>query len=101
MTMFIAVYRFMLKPGSEEQFRQEWAAVTRMGVEEGHSFGSSLGRAYDGSWVAVARWASEEQRDRWFATGTRMDEPVARMRAAMVQRFDDLEIEVSDDLMVR
>ncbi len=99
--MFIAVYRYTLKPGSEEQFRKDWAEVTRLGLEEGGSFGSSLGRARDGSWVAVARWPSKEIRDDWFARGTRMDGPVARMRAAMVQRFDDLEIEISDDLTSR
>ena len=99
--MFIAVYRFTLKPGSEEQYRKDWAEVTRLGVEEGRSFGSSLGRAQDGSWVAVARWPSKEMRDDWFAHGTRMDQPVARMRAAVVERFDDLEVEITDDLSTR
>jgi hypothetical protein len=43
--------------------RQGWAEVTRPDIEEGRSYGSVLGKAQDGSWMAVARWQSKQQRD--------------------------------------
>lgn len=96
--MFIAVYRWTLKP--EAQFEKDWAEVTRCGVEDGKSLGSTLGRAPDGSWVAVARWPSKQQRDEWFASCTGIEAARERMRAAYDRRFDDLEIEVTADLAV-
>ncbi len=96
--MFIAVYRYTLKPGMEDQFRVDWAMVTYAGIYDGKSLGSSLGQAADGSWVAVGRWPTKQQRDDWFARNTDIVEPLARMRKAMDQRFDDLEVDVTDEL---
>jgi heme-degrading monooxygenase HmoA len=59
--MFIAIYRWTLKPGTKARFETDWAEVTRAAVANGGSLGSALGRAADGSWVAVARWPSKEQ----------------------------------------
>jgi len=98
--MFIAVYRFTLKPGTAEQYRRDWAAVTEDGIAKGGSFGSSLGQAQDGSWVAVARWPSKQKREDWPAQSKRIIETVARMRQAIERRFDDLEVEIVDDLTV-
>ena len=98
--MFIAVYRFTLKPGTAEQYRKDWAAVTEDGIAEGGSLGSSLGQVQDGSWVAVARWPSKQMREDWPARSTSIIESIARMRQAIDRRFDDLEVEVVDDLTV-
>ncbi len=98
--MFMAVYRYTLKPGTDVQFRKDWAEVTRIGLDEGKSLGSALGQAGDGSWVAVARWPTKKMRNDWFASTSRTAEPSARMRHAMEHRFDDLEIEITDNLSV-
>lgn len=97
--MFLAVYRYTLKPDTEVQFAKDWAEVTQRGIEEGHSLGSTLGKAQDGSWVAIARWNTKQQRDDWFAS-TPVEGARARMRAAIESWIDDLEVEIVDDLSV-
>ncbi len=98
--MFVAVYRYRLKPGAETQFASDWAEVTRRGIEEGRSLGSTLGKAQDGSWVAIARWNTKQQRDDWFAS-IPVDGARARMRAAIENWIDDLEVEVVENMSVR
>jgi heme-degrading monooxygenase HmoA len=95
--MFLAVYRYTLKPGTEAQFASDWAEVTQRGITEGRSLGSTLGKAQDGSWVAVARWLSKQQRDDWFAS-IPVDGARARMREAIDQWIDDLEVEIVNDI---
>ncbi len=97
--MFVAVYRYRLKPGTEEQFAKDWAEVTQRGIEEGKSLGSTLGRAQDGSWVAIARWPAKQQRDDW-CSSIPVDGARARMRAAIETWIDDLEVEIVNDLSV-
>ena len=82
--MFIAIYRFLLKAGTEEQFRKDWLEVTKLARKKGRSLGSSLGRAQDGSWVAVARWPTKQTRDDWFSRNIQTAER-ARMREAVTR----------------
>lgn len=98
--MFIAVYRYRLKPGVEVQFEADWAEVTRRGIEEDHSLGSTLGKAQDGSWVAIARWPTKQQRDDWFAS-IPVEGARARMRTAIDSWIDDLEVETVNDMSER
>ncbi len=96
--MFVAVYRYRLKPGTEEQFAKDWAEVTWRGITEGKSLGSTLGKAQDGSWVAIARWQTK-QRDDWFAS-IPVEGARACMRAAIETWIDDLEVEIVNDMSV-
>ena len=47
--MFIALYRWKLKPGKEEQFREAWSQVTIAIREQSGSLGSRLHRSEDGT----------------------------------------------------
>jgi hypothetical protein len=62
--MFIVVYRWKLKEGMEDRFRQGWRAATEAISQKYGSLGSRLHKADDGTWVAYAQWPDKE---RWEA----------------------------------
>jgi hypothetical protein len=64
--VFVAIYRWRLHPGLEQDFIANWQRITLLGLTAG-SGGSSLFRDADGHWVAIARWSSSEARERFFA----------------------------------
>ncbi|XXF75409.1 hypothetical protein P2318_20320 [Myxococcaceae bacterium GXIMD 01537] len=96
--MFVAVYRWRLKPGMEEQFREGWRRTTVLAGERCGSGGSTLFRAADGTWVAIARWPEREARTRCFEKGSLDPEASELMRAAVAEAFPTLEMESTDDL---
>jgi heme-degrading monooxygenase HmoA len=98
--MFVAVYRWRLKHGLEEQFREAWHRTTMVAREQCGSLGSALFRAQDGSWVAIARWPDREARTRCFERGALDTKAHQLMREAILEKFEDLELESSDDLWV-
>jgi len=57
--MFIAVYRWKVKPGMEEQFREGWRRGTVAIRRQHGSFGSRLHQTLDGDFVGYAQWPSE------------------------------------------
>ncbi|TVQ60749.1 MAG: antibiotic biosynthesis monooxygenase [Phycisphaerales bacterium] len=57
------IYRWRLKPGKEDQFREAWSRVTRLLMEQHGALGSRLHTANDGLVVAYAQWPSREARD--------------------------------------
>ncbi|WP_224360287.1 hypothetical protein [Hyalangium versicolor] len=98
--MFVAVYRWKLKPGMEEQFRQGWSRTTMLAREQCGSLGSALFRAQDGSWVAIARWPERDARTRCFERGPLDPEAARSMDEAVLERFATLELESVEDLWV-
>jgi quinol monooxygenase YgiN len=54
--MFIALYRWEVKEGQEERFREGWRRLTEEIYALRGSHGSRLHRAEDGTWVAYAQW---------------------------------------------
>jgi heme-degrading monooxygenase HmoA len=62
--MFVVIYRWKIKPGSEERFRSAWSEATRAIALRYGALGSRLHRADDGDWLAYAQWPS---RARWEA----------------------------------
>ncbi|MGY1840403.1 MULTISPECIES: antibiotic biosynthesis monooxygenase [unclassified Modestobacter] len=94
--MFAVVYRWRLRPGSEEQFRDGWERVTRAIHARCGSYGSRLHRADDGTWVAYARWPDAATRER-----CAFDEPEGErlMAAAVAERFPELTLELVSDLL--
>jgi len=75
-TMFVAVYRWHVKPGREAEFRAAWIAVTHATYGKYGSLGSRLHRNEDGSWVAYAQWPSRAAWERAWKDGVPAD-PVA------------------------
>jgi heme-degrading monooxygenase HmoA len=98
--MFVAVYRWRLKPGLEEQFREGWRRITMLAREQCGSLGSALFQAQDGSWVAIARWPDRDARTRCFERGSLDLAASQSMGEAILEKFEALELESSDDLWV-
>ncbi len=96
--MFVAIYRWRVRPENEDAFRASWRRITEIIKERCGSGGSHLFRAADGTLVAIALWPSAQARERCFATAPFDQEAGAVMRAATVESYDDLELESLDDL---
>jgi hypothetical protein len=70
--VFVAIYRWRLHSGLEQDFIANWQRVTDFGLAAG-SGGSSLFKDNDGCWVAIARWPSIDARDQFFERYRRED----------------------------
>ena len=97
--MFIALYRWKLKEGSEGRFREGWRRRTRELYERCGSLGSRLHRAEDGTWVAYAQWPSRQAWER--ARGVTVVDTKAGelMRESVETKYPDTYMEVADDLL--
>jgi hypothetical protein len=91
--MFAAIYRWRLKPGEESAFQAGWARITELAKARCGSYGSSLFRASDGSWAAIALWPDREARTRCFAGASLDDAADALMRGAIDQTLADFELD--------
>jgi hypothetical protein len=88
---FIAMYRWQVERGSENDFRIAWRDITREARTLG-ALGSCLTRARNGDYVAIALWPSEQARADAFAMmAPRSDLPGVR-------RVDETMLDVEDDL---
>lgn len=98
--MFVAIYRWRLHPGREQDFVVNWQRITELGLAAG-SGGSSLFKDEQGCWVAIARWPSREARDHFFEQ-THNDDAAADMAAraqqAVVERMPAQELDSVLDL---
>ena len=96
------LYRWTLKPGREAQFVEAWSQVTAALLERG-SLGSRLHQGPDGLWVGYAQWPDALARERAFAApaGTSAHTPAfARMREAIAESFDEIELAPVADYLV-
>ncbi len=96
--MVVFVYRWRLKPGAEEAFREAWEEATKALLALG-SGGSALFQAQDGSFFGIARWPDGATRTAAFAA--RVGEPSgagARMADCIAEAFDALELTTVADL---
>ncbi len=97
--MFVAMYRWTLKPGKETRFQEGWHRVTVAIREQNGSLGSRLHKASDGTWIAYAQWPS---RQAWEAAreNSSADAEARQMMADSVElRHPDLYLDVVDDLL--
>ncbi len=93
--MFVAVYRWRVKPGREEEFAQSWELVTRAIHEECASAGSALFRGDDGTHTAIACWPDRETRERCSAD---VDNHIATMKDCTEERFPEQRLETVKNL---
>jgi heme-degrading monooxygenase HmoA len=97
--MFIALYRWKLKPGKERQFRRAWSTVTLALRERFGSLGSRLHRCEDGTWAAYAQWPNKKS---WKAE--RKDAEIAAagklMRASIAESLPSSYMTVRDDYLI-
>lgn len=99
--MFVAIYRWRLHVGREQDFIANWQRITELGLSAG-SGGSSLFKDTQGCWVAIARWPTRDARDRFFSErDDGADADLAeRARQAVIERLPAQELESVLDLWV-
>ena len=94
---FIVLYRWKLRPGSEDLFIEAWTAATRRLLSAG-SLGSRLHRGNDGIWYSYAQWPSEEARRNAFSAPSGADTR-QRMASAILDEYPEVVLEsISDHL---
>jgi len=98
--VFVAIYRWRVKPDREAEFQRGWSAITARYVERFASGGSALFRGADGIWFGIARWQSREARAAAFAIGVNEPAFSAMMREAVLETLPDFELDCVDDQWV-
>ncbi|PHR46190.1 MAG: hypothetical protein COA32_11575 [Fluviicola sp.] len=58
--MFVIIYKFKVKNGSEAEFVKYWKLSTEIFVKHQGSLGSRLHKESDNTYIAYAQWSNEE-----------------------------------------
>lgn len=99
--MFVVLYRWRVKPESEDQFIEAWAARTAFWREKYDSLGSRLHRGSDGLFYSYAQWKSKEQRANAFAAETgKASSAAQKMAAAIEESLPPVELEIASDFLI-
>ena len=93
------IYRWRLKPGKEERFREGWRRRTAELRKEAGALGSRLHRSDDGLWVAYALWPDLASRERAWAQAPPNPAATEMMREAVAEEMPAIITEVVDDLL--
>ena len=97
--MFIALYRWGVKEGQEDRFREGWRRLTEEIYSRRGSHGSRLHRAEDGTWLAYAQWPDRQS---WEASGGAVvvDVEASEMMSESIEvSHAPVLMEVADDLL--
>ena len=97
--MFAVLYRWRVKQGKEDDFRDAWHRATEAIYKQRGSLGSRLMRVPDGDFYALAQWPT---RDLWLSRNqpTEADPTESqRMRDAIEYAYPPVELVVEDDLL--
>jgi heme-degrading monooxygenase HmoA len=97
--MFAVVYRWTLKPGTEQTFRQAWKAMTEAIALRSRTGGSRLHRTDDGSFLAYAVWPSRQAWEDARTLPSANAEAGAKMRACIETSMETTTLDVLDDLL--
>jgi hypothetical protein len=100
--MFCVLYKFIVKPGHDSQFRQHWLAVTQWYYRHAGSLGARLHRASTGEYIAYTQCASRAE---WEQQGDMSDAELQAHRQAMRECCEAIEVvyelDVTDDWLQR
>ena len=97
--MLIALYRWKIKAGFEEQFIDRWSEITLYYREDHGSLGSRLHRGNDGLFYGYAIWPSVERRASAFGAGG--EHPArAGMIDAIEESFPEVLLDVEADFLL-
>lgn len=96
---FAVIYRWKIKEGREESFRQAWEMITLDIKEMRGGLGSRLHQADDGTWYAYAQWPSRETWAKSQNHGTVNEEASALMAEAVEKSFDPIPLKPMRDLL--
>ncbi len=98
--MIISLYRWILKPGKEEQFKKAWSYVTEQLREKSGSLGSRLHLGDDGLRYGYAQWHSKEQRTKNRLTHAEITEARELMKDAVQEELPDIVLEPTNDFLI-
>lgn len=96
---FVVLYRWRLRPGSEEAFVRAWSRVSGLLRSERGSLGSRLHRGSDGLWYSYAQWPSAGTRSDAFAMGPVDPEASRQMEQAIAERLPEIVLEPVADFL--
>ena len=99
--MYVAFYRWRLKPGTETQFESHWREGTLLFRNEQKALGSRLHRADDGTYFAYAQWPTRELYHAEDNLSELHRESLRKMRECVAESFSPVLGEVCADLLVR
>ena len=97
--MFSVIYKWKLKEGQEDTFREGWREVTKFFYENYNSKGSRLHKSDDGFYIAYAQWPDQET---WTKDKKFPDEYntyFKMMNDSLEQGFPPVLLNVTDDLL--
>jgi quinol monooxygenase YgiN len=97
--MFIALYRWDVKEGQENRFREGWRRLTEEFHSRRGSRGSRLHRAEDGTWVAYAQWSHKQAWEASSGAAAVDVEAAEMMRGSIKASHPPVLMEVADDLL--
>jgi heme-degrading monooxygenase HmoA len=97
--MFVALYRWKIHAGREEEFIEAWSRTSDLLLKERGSLGSRLHRGSDGLWYSYAQWPSAQARKDAFALGPVDAAAGERMNAAIQERFPEVVLEACADFL--
>ncbi len=97
--MFCVIYRWRVRPESENQFIENWTVITRFYVENHGGLGSRLHRGEDGLFYAYAQWESAEHCEKAFRNFPEMPSS-SKMREAILESLPEIRLESVEDLLV-
>ncbi|MBO9495756.1 antibiotic biosynthesis monooxygenase [Thalassotalea sp. G20_0] len=99
--MFIAVYEFEIKEGTETEFRKAWLEVTKAVYQNCGSFGSRLHTSDNPNiLVGYAQWPDRQQWEKDHElTDALYLQARQRMKYCLVQLKTVYQLEVSDDYL--
>lgn len=93
---FATYFEWDIRPEGEDAFKKAWEDVTQRLLHHG-SNGSALFRTDEGHFAALARWPSQEARDRGFAAAD-LESEGAAMAQQIVQTIHRIDLEGVSDL---
>jgi hypothetical protein len=94
---FVVLYRWRIKPGTEDRFAAAWAEATQQLLARG-SLGSRLHAGNDGCWYGYAQWPDAQARASAFASDTRHDAGM-RMRECIVESLPEVVLTPVSDFL--
>lgn len=99
--MYVAIYRWKLKHGTEEAFAGYWSEGTLLFRSEQRAWGSRLHRGDDGTYFAYAQWPDRELYHSKKNLSPRHTENLTKMRECIEESFPVIMGEVTHDLLLQ
>jgi hypothetical protein len=99
-SVFCAIYRWRLHPGTEDSFVRAWSVVTELLVKERESLGSRLHRGTDNIWYSYTQWPSAAAKAAGLALPSVDPEAWGQMRAAIAESLPEIVLDPVADFLV-